>query len=541
MSTVTCQNLTDDFFNRAKETPEQPALLFQNDVFSYQRLEADISKLAGAFEFLGLRVGDTAALLLNNTPAFVISYYALLSIGVTVTPLNSRFTPDEINPVLQDAGVMLLVSDVSFSGVLKDLQSPFLKALVMDTTRLYASMDYSLDMVDSLADRYTVYELSELILREYTTQKSLPYVLDIRSTLATLIYTSGTTGKPKGVMLSHHNVFSNVHANIRTVALNATDCLLTTSPLFHVYGQTNVLLSALAVGARVALLRKFLPKRALDAIQRYHVTVLTAVPTMYLMMLAQLKERSFELSSLRVCHSGAAPMSVETCHHIEKAFQAPVQEGYGLSEASSIVCSNPLNGVRKPGSVGVPVQGFQIRVMCLNSGKPSAPGEVGELWVKGDSVMQGYYQQPEMTAQVLKQCEDGNWLRTRDIVFVDGDGYVHIVNRLDDLINIGGMKVYPKEIESVLMLHPSIEQAVVVDIPVSIEQQAIKAFVVLYPGQTLGKEQLRQHCLARLADYKVPRWFECVKVLPQSATGKILRTTLRQTALASELSLGVES
>jgi long-chain acyl-CoA synthetase len=302
------------------------------------------------------------------------------------------------------------------------------------------------------------------------------------------------------------------------------DRFITISPMFHVFGQTNILVSAMLAGASVVLIRKFSPRVILEALERYRVTFMAAVPTMYLMMLTHLRERRFDLSSLRVCHSGAAPMAVDTFHEVEQYFGAPVQEGYGLSEASSIVCSNPLHGERKPGSVGLPLQGIQIKI-CLDDGTEAPPNEIGELHIQGDVVMLGYYRRPEETAKTLLP---GGWLKTKDLGYKDADGYIYIVDRSDDLINIGGVKVYPREIEEVLYKHPAVQAVAVTGHPSTLYHEAIRAFVVLKAGQTCTKEHLVEHCKQSLADFKIPKLFDFVDEIPQGATGKILRKVLRE-------------
>jgi long-chain acyl-CoA synthetase len=557
------QNLTAGFFRVARQFPRQTAIITARQQLSYEELANCVTVLAGQFQQMGLVSGESVALLLHNTIGFVSCYYALLSLGVTVVPLNYRLTAQEITPLLQDIQTRFLVSSCHFHPVLHQLDSPFLETLILETAiqedletphQTDSGADAGTSMQNLLSARYKVYALSQLITAlgsldfsepdfsgEAPPQNlpSLPCQLNTTTTLATIIHTSGTTGKSKGVMLSHHNIASNVQANIAAVQISQTDCLLTTSPLFHVYGQTNVLLSALHVGAKLVLLETFSAHGALQAIERHGVTVLTAVPTMYIMMLARLKERAFNLSSLRVCHSGAAPMSETTFHQIQHLFGQPVQEGYGLSEASSIVCSNPLEGFKKPGSVGPPVAGLKLKVVHLETGDTVPANEVGELWVQGDSVMQGYYQQPEETGTVLIDQADGRWLRTKDLAYMDENGYVTIVNRLDDLMNIGGIKVYPNEIEALLTRHPAIHQAVVFSVPVSVEQQVIHAVLVPKPLKPEcpaeyslpGKEALRAYCMTCLADYKIPKVFRFTDTLPQGATGKILRSVLRQEAL----------
>ena len=309
-----------------------------------------MARLAGALAEHGIQPGDRVGLLLYNTPAFVLAYFAVLSLGAVVVPLNTRLTGPEVERILQDADARLLISDPEFEAAFP-IHIPI------------RDVDALLETTESDPPGLAPHPVSP-------------------NTLAALIYTSGTTGRPKGVMLSHGNLAADAQANIAVIEATAADRLITVSPLFHVFGQTNILISALWAGASVVLIPKFSPRRILEAIGRYHVTFMAAVPTMYLMMLSLLRERAaqFDLSSLRVCHSGAASLAVETFREIESAFGVPVQEGYGLSEASSIVCSNPLHGARKPGSVGLPLLGVQLRVVadadpCTIS-SPAIPSDV---------------------------------------------------------------------------------------------------------------------------------------------------------------------
>ncbi|HEY9746792.1 MAG TPA: long-chain fatty acid--CoA ligase [Oculatellaceae cyanobacterium] len=518
---VSCPNLAQAIFDHAASQPDKVALLSREGQCTYADLATRITRLSGALEQLGLRPGDKVGLLMYNTAAFVTAYFALLASGLVVIPLNTRLTAPELDTILNDAQAKLLITSLEFYERVTRLKTPSLEGIILDTELL--TDETALDpLLNTFPLDCALYRLDELLDRALEPKQPLPCAVE-HTTLATLIYTSGTTGIPKGVMLSHRNILADATANVAVIEATADDRFITISPLFHVFGQTNILVSCLLVGGTLVLVRKFSPRTVLENIARHRVSFMAAVPTMYLMMLTHLREKSFDLSSLRVCHSGAAPMAVETFHEVEKYFGAPVQEGYGLSEASSIVCSNPLHGVRKPGSVGLPLNGIQIRI-CLDDGSEAPPGEVGELHVKGDVVMLGYYNRPEETAQTL--LSDG-WLRTRDLAYKDEDGYIHIVDRVDDLINIGGVKIYPREIEEVLYRHPAVYAVAVTGVPSTLHHEAIKAFVVLKEGMTCGRETLQEFCKTYLADFKIPKYYEFVDTIPQGATGKILRKELR--------------
>ena len=520
-------NLAQPVFVVAESEPDKIALLCREGTLTYGELAERIHQLAGSLVQLGLTQGDTVALWLYNTSAFVVSYFALLSLGVVVVPMNTRLTAAEVEVILEDAGARLLITSMEFYDKVVGINAADLEGIVLDTELLES--EKALDqLLNSFPLEKALYRFNDLISRQHELETPLPSGLP-GNALATLIYTSGTTGKPKGVMLSHKNILADARANVAVIEATTEDRFITISPLFHVFGQTNILVSSMIAGASLVLVRKFSPKTVLDAIQRYKVTFMAAVPTMYLMMLTHLREKTYNFSSLRVCHSGAAPMAVDTFHEVEQYFGAPVQEGYGLSEASSIVCSNPMHEVRKPGSVGLPLQGIRIKVL-LDDGMEAGPGEIGELYIQGDVVMLGYYKRPEETAKTLLQFEDGQWLKTKDLAYKDEDGYIHIVDRTDDLINIGGVKVYPREIEEVFYKHPAVQAAAVTGVPSTLHHEAIKAFVVPKLGQESDctKEQLQEFCRQFLADYKIPKYYEFVSEIPQGATGKILRKNLRE-------------
>lgn len=518
-------NLARCIFEVAVSRPDHPALVGRGGVLSYEALAQKMTRLAGAVEQLGLQTGDRVALLLYNTQTFVVAYFALLSLGIAVVPVNTRLTASEIDVILEDAQAKLLISSLEFFNTITQLQADCLQGLVLDT-ELLASEEELDPLLDAFPLGCALYRLNELLARKLESQQPVPYDLP-GHTPAALIYTSGTTGKPKGVILSHRNIEADAQANVAVIEAVPDDRLITISPLFHVFGQTNILVSAMMAGATVVLVRKFSPKTVLETIERHKVTFMAAVPTMYLMMLTHLREKTFDLSSLRVCHSGAAPMAVDTFHEVEQYFGAPVQEGYGLSEASSIVCSNPLHGPRKPGSVGLPLPGVQVKVL-RDDDTEAAVNEIGELHVQGEIVMQGYHQRPAETAKSLRQFPDGTWLKTKDLGYKDEEGYIYIVDRTDDLINIGGVKVYPREIEEVLFKHPAVQAVAVTGVPSTLHHEAIKAFVVTKADQSCSKESLMEFCRPHLADFKIPKYYEFVEAIPQGATGKILRKDLRR-------------
>lgn len=485
---------------------------------TYGALAEAIRMVAGGFRRYGVQRGDCVALLCWNTAPWVVSYFALLGLGATVIPLNVRLKPPELAVILRDAGCRALVADAQFDETVMALladQSVGLKQVWL--------VEGALTPPERWAGQMMRWE--HLLLGDPIAEAAFPVAVQ-ENTLATLIYTSGTTGAPKGVMLSHGNILADATANTAVIEATGDDVFVTVSPLFHVFGQTNILVTAMLSAATVVLVRQFNPRRIIQAVGEYGVTFLAAVPTMYQMMLNTLSETGDPLyaDTLRVCHSGAAPMPAPVFEAIERVFGAPVQEGYGLSEATSIITSNPLQGVRKPGSVGLPLPGLKVCVLRPDLTETTTE-EVGEIHVQGPVVMQGYFNQPEKTAG---RMADG-WLKTGDLAYRDADGYIYIVNRVDDLFKVGGNKVYPREVEDVLYQHPAVQAAAVcgrVD-----EAGHMRVHATLVPqgdvaDEELWKNEIRQWCLSRLADYKVPRQMVLVTELPQGATGKILRRLL---------------
>lgn len=531
-------NLARLVFDSAERFPDKVALLTSNhsQCLTYAELAEKIKRLAKGFESLGVTSGTRVALLLYNEISFVLAYFALLGLGATVLPLNTRLTADELSVILIDSETDWLLSHQEFEPVFSALQVPSLKGKILDGLAEGHKLELGIRSFESLFNESGFAESGE---------PSQPFPCPVARNIATnpdplavLIYTSGTTGQPKGVMLTHKSLLADATANRQVIEAETSDRFITISPLFHVFGQVNILLTAMLVGGSLVLVKKFSPKAVLEAIESHQVTFMAAVPTMYQMMLSLLEGQNNPLPegclsrfpSLRICHSGAAPMAKEVFHRVEAAFGAKVQEGYGLSEASSIVTSNPLRGVRKPGSVGLAIPGVTVQVMDETM-TPLPPGEIGELHVQGDILMAGYYRRPEETAKVLVN----GWLKTKDMAYLDEDGYVFIVDRKDDLMNIGGVKVYPREVEEVLYKHPDVHAVAVISVSSALYHEEIKAFVVLKASDSqeslnktgLTKNDLQKFCRDHLAEYKVPKHIEFVDEIPQGATGKILRKVLR--------------
>lgn len=479
----------------AAAQPQAPALWLASDdpPVSYGALAQAVAARAALLNARGLLPGEPVALILPNGLGFVVSLLALWQVGAVAVPLNPRLGEAELAAILVGAGIRWQIRPE-------------------EPEKSRESGASLLPVPCESARRLTMPE-----------------------DLAVLVVTSGTTGRPKGVMLTHANLLADARANIAVLALSCADRVLCLPPMAHVFGLVNVLLSALLAGASVVITPAFSPRQALAAMDRHGVTVVIAVPTMYQAMVslvARQQKPPQGFAGLRVCHSGAAAMPLTLIAQIERVFGAPVQEGYGLSEATSIVCSNPLAGPRKAGSVGPAIPGVRLRVMT-ESGHPAMPGEIGELQVQGPTVMRGYSQRPAETAAVF--TADG-WLRTGDLACQDAEGYVTIAGRRDDLIIVGGQKAYPREIEDVLLAHPGIQEAAVAGVAAhpaqsAMTHQRIHAWLRPVPGADpaqLTPGALAAFCAGQLAAYKIPtRWHLSPEALPQGPSGKIQRHVLR--------------
>jgi long-chain acyl-CoA synthetase len=481
---------------------DQPALWAGNQAIGYRELNTQVVRLADG---LGTLPPGPVGLLLHNQVEWVVTLLAAWQAGRTVVPLNTHLTAPEVHTILADAGATVLVTGEGFEGIFSALTGP--------SQRVWVGANPPPD-ARPWEDLLTV------------TANRADWPPAPEPNPAVLVYTSGTTGRPKGVMLSLKNLRADAEANAQVIEATASDRFVTVSPLFHVFGLVNILLTSLSVGASVVLVRRFSPKAVLEAVQTHRVTFLAAVPTMYQLMLAYLAERPVDVSSVRVCHSGAAPLPEPLFHAIEATFGAPVQEGYGLSEASSIVTSNPLHGVRKPGTVGLPLPGVRLAIGTTGGDATTQPFVQGEVWVSGPTVCAGYWQRPDRVPFTV-DTDGTRWLKTGDMGFLDEDGYLTLLNRQDDLINVGGVKVYPAEIEAVLHQHPAVAAAVVVGQASELYHETVSAFVVTRSPVTA--RQLTDFCAERLAAYKIPSQWQFVSQLPQGPTGKILRRTLRET------------
>ena len=487
-------NLNSVLEQAAADHGERPAVRMDRLVLSYAQLWDAAGRMTSLLSFLGIAPGDRVAVMLPNVPAFPIAFYGALGAGAVVVPMNPLLKSREVAGHLSDSGATVLL------------------AWHTATEEAAKGAAETGARVIEVADP----DFSALLAGFTPVPESVPRADDDD---AVILYTSGTTGKAKGAELTHAGLTRNA-ALTATTLLNAGpgDVVMGCLPLFHSFGLTCALNATITSGATLTLLPRFEPAKALEIIGRDKVTIFEGVPTMYAAMLHDPASAQAESASLRVCVSGGAAMPVEIMRGFEQAFGCMILEGYGLSETSPVASFNHPGKVRKPGSIGTPVEGVEMRVVN-DEGAELPVGEIGEIVILGHNVMKGYWGQPEATAAAIT---DG-WFRTGDLARVDEDGYFYIVDRKKDLIIRGGYNVYPREVEEVLYEHPAVAEAAVVGIPDEELGEEIGAAVTLKPGANATPAELRAFARERIAPYKYPRRVWLVPGVPKGPTGKILR------------------
>lgn len=495
-------NLSDNLKNAAMKFPNNKAYCFMNQSATYSELNQLVNRFASGLSAQGIGKGDKIALLLGNTPQFLIAYYGILLTGASVVPINPIFTSREISYILLNSQAKAVIATSSLQALLADLKEQ-LKTLKLVIYTEPVESEYTFDMF--LQDSNSVYESPSVDEED----------------LAVILYTSGTTGDPKGAMLSHRNMASNAEAVSKMFELIPEDRVVTVLPMFHVFCMTVCMNAPIASGATMLILPRFSPTEVIKTIREEQATVFVGVPTMYNFMFQLNESTADDFSSVRLCISGGAPIPVELLNKFEEKYKVCILEGYGLSESSPVATFNSLRGVRKLGSIGIEIPGVRVQVVD-GEGREVARGEVGEIIIQGPNVMKGYLGMPEATALALK---DG-WLYTGDLGKMDEEGYLYIVDRKKDMILVGGYNVYPREVEEVLYQHRSVVEAAVIGVPDGEYGEAVKAYIVK-KDDNLTADDIIRFCQARLAKYKVPKHVKFMAELPKNTTGKILRKSLK--------------
>ncbi len=511
---------------------DHPALDFLDRRYSYAQLGALVDRAAAGFQAIGVGPGVKVGLFLPNCPYYVIAYFAALKAGGTVVNFNPLYATRELIPQIDDSETDVMVTldlKLLYDKLAPALRQSRLKRIVVG--RMAGILPFPKSVL------YPLVRGGE-IARIPADERHLPFDALIanegkpravesapRRDVAVLQYTGGTTGTPKGAALTHYNLWANVVQNVVWFPQGelGRERTLGVLPLFHVFAMTAVMNAALHMGGLVILLPRFELKQVLETIDRKRPTLFHGVPTIYTAIAGYPELARYDLTSLKLCISGGAPLPLEVKRHFESITGCTLIEGYGLSETSPVVCCNPVEGLSKPGSIGMPLPGTEVRIASLDGdGRALPPGERGELWVRGPQVMAGYWHRPEDNARNLT---DG-WFHTGDVGYMDEDGYFYIVDRLKEVIIAGGYKIYPRNVEEAIYLHPAVAEAAVVGVPDAYRGQTTKAYVVLHKGASLSEAELLAFLKDKISAIEMPKLVEFRAGLPKSAIGKILKKEL---------------
>ncbi|HDM37808.1 MAG TPA: long-chain fatty acid--CoA ligase [Candidatus Omnitrophica bacterium] len=490
----------------AEKYPDKEAVFFEQESLTYQRLGESINKLANSLIRLGVKKGMRVGLLLPNSISFVVAYLGIVKCGAIVVPLNTLFKAEELKYILEDSGASFLITSSYFL--------PVIEKIVFKINSLN-----NIVMIGEVKEGFISF--AELLNKGEDISPSV--VINDTEDIAAILYTSGTTGKPKGAMLTHSNLLSNVSSIYEALKCNDKDRFLCVLPLFHSFAATVCMLESLYAGGSMVIMSRFNPEEVLRTIANKKVTIFAGVPSMYAVW-ASMPKLSLDFSSWRLCISGGAALPQEVMRRFEEKYPVLIYEGDGPTECSPATSFNPIDGKRKPGSIGLPIPKVQMKIVDDND-NDLGPHQTGEIVVKGPNVMKGYWNLPEETHQALK----GGWFHTGDIGEVDEEGYFYITDRKKDMIIVGGMNVYPREVEEVLYRHPKVKEAAVIGIKDELRGEIPKAFVVLKDSEEkITEREIINFCRERLAKFKVPRVVEFKESLPKTATGKILKRALRE-------------
>ncbi|MDG6933184.1 MAG: long-chain fatty acid--CoA ligase [Nitrososphaerota archaeon] len=530
------KTLSDLLKERAAQNPEGVQFIFYDREITFGETQSVVTKLASSLQKEGIKKGSRVALILPNCPQFAFAYYAVQAVGGVVVPVNPLYTEHELKHILEDSGAELaFVMDMFYSTLKKAMPVGNLRKVVSTNIADYmpgakAFLGRLLRKVPSSnePDRDGIVKFKDFV-RNGTEPE--PVTVDVHNDPAVLMYTGGTTGTPKAAILTPLNLVSNCMMNQKWGYLTEQDTMVGVLPWFHVYGMSVVLNSTLTAGLKVIVLPRFLTKDTFEAVKKHRPTSFPGVFSMYIALMGSPLFPSYKqyFSGIKRCISGAAPLPAEVAKNWNSSTGALVVEGYGLSEASPVTHANPMDDQAKvkPGSIGIPFPDTDAKIVDLETGeKQLGVKEVGELAVSGPQVAKGYWNNEQDTKTTFRN----GWLYTGDIAYMDEDGYFYIVDRKKDMINVGGLKVYPREVEEVAYTHEAVKMAAVVGVPDQFHGEEPKMFVVLKDGYK-GKvtpDQIREFMKGKLAPYKIPRIIEFRDELPTTLVGKVLRRKLKE-------------
>ncbi len=532
--TFTEQALQTYLDEAAAKYPREKAIIFQNYSINYSQLKDQAEAFAAALRLRGVQDGDRVAIMLPNIPQTIIAVWGVLKAGAVAVMTNPLYMEKELTHHFQDAQANVLITI--------DLLWPKIEGL-------YDKLNLRLSIITRVADglAFPLNVLQPWKAKREGNLPQIPYdgksivpwadfvktkerfsahIQDPKQSIAFLQYTGGTTGVAKAAMLTHWNVSTQIQIieYIIDAPKDKRYTFLSILPFFHIFGlMGNIALPALYAAASIPVPR-YTPGDLLRTIDKYKPNFFVGVPSVYMSLMHQKDLPKYDLSCIELCISGSAPFPVEAMSRFQKLTKANITEGLGLTECSPCITANPIYGMQKEGSVGVPLPGTQVRIVDMEEGTNDMPnGELGEIIVSGPQVMLGYWNNEEETAMTIR---DG-WLHTGDIGYLDSDGYLYVADRKKDMVIVGGYNVYPREIDEVLYEHPKVAEAVVVGIPHRTRGEVLKAFIVVKAGEELTVAEVTSHCREKLANYKIPKYIEFSEELPKTLVGKVLRRALR--------------
>ena len=519
-------NLAKLLEDSTKNHPDKVAIIFGDNRFTYKQINTAANQVANSLVKANIQKGDKVALSCPNLPYFPIAYNGILKAGAAVVPLNILLKRDEVTYHLKDSDAkayfcyegneQLPMGEEGYHGFQQATECEFMFFITADPK--------------AASPKKEVQTLGQMMKRK---SKTFNTAKTDASDTAVILYTSGTTGRPKGAELTHSNMVMNAKATLKLANYQKDDIGLIVLPLFHSFGQTFLMNGAMAMGSTNVVMPKFTPDAVLATMEKENVTFFAGVPTMYWALLNYPEADKYDLikiaKNLRICASGGASLPIQVMKDFEKKFNAPILEGYGLSETSPVASFNRYDQPRKGGSIGLPIEGVEMQVVDEND-KELPIGEKGEIVIKGHNVMKGYYNRPEANEKVFKN----GWFHSGDVGIMDEDGYFYIVDRTKDMIIRGGYNVYPRELEEVMMEHSAVSLVAVIGVPHDSHGEEVKAYVVLKEVAKATVEELKAWCKKKMAAYKYPRIIEIATGLPMTATGKILKKELRAMSTEGE-------
>jgi malonyl-CoA/methylmalonyl-CoA synthetase len=501
-------SLKDCFIESALNRKKNQALTFLRNgeietEISYLELNQESNRLANTFYDLGVQKGDRVILFIGKSLIFVIAHLALQKIGGVAVPLNPGFKKSEMEYLLQDADAKLVLSEPEKENLIKEID-PNLATLAIDTQKPYQKLDFF---------RAAAQELTEVEINP--------------DDPGLIVYTSGTTGKPKGAILTQRNLVHDAKNIIHIWEITESDVICHALPLFHVHGLCFALHTSLMAGSHVLMLDQFSPQSVIEVLSRkqgaYACTVFMAVPSMYAKLMDYLGDKMLDFDHMRLWTSGSAPLLAKDFEKINKAFGKEPVEREGMSE-TGMNFSNPVRGKRKPGSIGFPLPGLDVRIVDPDTGVDVQPGQTGEIWLKGPAVAQGYWRKPEETAKAFEQ----GWFRTGDLGRIDQDGYYYLTDRIKHIIISGGENISPKEVEGVINQVEGVAESSVVGVPDEKWGEKVVSAVVTKSGASLDADKIQAYCKKHLHNWKCPKEIVFIKELPRNTMGKVLKEEVKK-------------